>query len=135
MVAATDPGGRIPRPGVLRRPQTANEFAEYFRNSKFGKLNREEVESYVDEFVGKADRADAFKQSARKEIAKGANKGRWVYFLIISRSSILTILRSPYLLSIPQQIRAVMVRRVQILRGSMFFTIINLWYAMHAETP
>lgn len=89
LVAATDPGGRIPRPGVLRRPQTAIEFAEHFKNSKLGKLNREEVESYITEFVGKPDRADAFRQSARQEIAKGINKGRCAWFLIILRDSIL----------------------------------------------
>lgn len=41
---------------------------------------------------------------------------------------------SPYLLSIPQQIQAVVARRVQILRGNMFFTGMNLLYVLHLET-
>lgn len=109
LVSVTDPNGRILRPGSVRPPQTATEFAEYFRNSELGKLNRQEIEEYTVAFVGKSERKEAYKQSARQEIAKRSTK------------------RSPYLLSISQQIRAVMIRRVQILRGSMSFTIMNLF--------
>ncbi|KAF9449781.1 pleiotropic drug resistance ABC transporter [Macrolepiota fuliginosa MF-IS2] len=108
LVAATDPNGRIARPG-FHPPQTATEFADQFKNSELGKLNRQEIDEYTLEFVGKPDRADAYKQSARRELAKGSRK------------------KSPYLLSIPQQIQAVMRRRVQILRGNMLLTGLNLF--------
>ncbi len=77
LVAVTDPNGRIPRPGVVRLPQTATEFAEYFKNSDFGHLNRQEVQDYISEFVGKADRAKAYKHSAREESAKLSRKSRY----------------------------------------------------------
>ncbi|KXN88770.1 Brefeldin A resistance protein [Leucoagaricus sp. SymC.cos] len=109
LVAVTDPNGRTIRPGVIRPPQTATEFADYFKNSELGKLNRREIAEYTAEYVGKPDRAKGYKQSAREEIAKRSTK------------------KSPYLLSILQQIRAVMIRRVQILRGSLFFTGMNLF--------
>ncbi|KXN87477.1 ABC transporter G family member 15 [Leucoagaricus sp. SymC.cos] len=40
LVAVTDPNGRTTRPGVIQPSQAATEFANYFKNSKFGKLNR-----------------------------------------------------------------------------------------------
>lgn len=64
----------------MRPPQTATEFADYFKNSKLAELNRREIEEYKSEFVGKPDRALAFKQSARAEIAKGSRKGRCVHY-------------------------------------------------------
>ena len=128
-MSVTDPHGRIIRPGVPRPPQTATEMAKFFKESELGKRNRQEIVDYSTQFVGKSDRAQAYKQSARQESAKRSSRrseyplGLHWFDLILFRGDF-----SPYLLSLPQQIHAVVLRRVQILRGSMFFTGINLLY-------
>ncbi|KAF8624553.1 hypothetical protein AX15_005817 [Amanita polypyramis BW_CC] len=101
LVAVTDPNGRTTRPDAKNVPRTAVEFAEYFKKSALGAANREDMISYEMEFVGNPKRALEYKESARAEFAKHATKG------------------SPYLLTIPQQAKAVMLRRVQIIRGNM----------------
>lgn len=101
--------GRIPRAGVSPpAPGTALEFAEYFKRSEFGRANREDMDAYRAEFTDKPDRAHAYKQSARSERAKRARQA------------------SPYTISIPMQVRAVMTRRVQIIKGNMAEQIILL---------
>jgi len=45
-------------------------MAKYFKESELGKRNRQEIEDYSIQFVGKSDRAQAYKQSARQESAK-----------------------------------------------------------------
>lgn len=76
LVAVTDPNARIPRSGVTNQPRTAAEFAEYFRNSDAGKANRAELEAYLDQFVGKAERKSAYIESARAEFAKRSHQTR-----------------------------------------------------------
>lgn len=73
-MSVTDPHGRITRPGVPRPPQTATEMAKYFKESELGKRNRQEIEDYSTQFVGKSDRAQAYKQSARQESAKRSSR-------------------------------------------------------------
>ncbi|KAF9479336.1 pleiotropic drug resistance ABC transporter [Pholiota conissans] len=109
LVAVTDPNGRIPREGFTNQPRTAAEFAEYFRKSEAGRANRAELEAYLDEFVDKPDKKQAYVQSARAEFAKRSRKA------------------SPYLLSIPQQAQIVMRRRVQILLGNKLNTFLVLF--------
>ena len=104
LVAVTDPNGRIPRAGVISQPRTAAEFAEYFLKSEAGKENLADLDSYLAEFVGKPSVASAYMTSARAEFAKGSGK------------------KNPYMLTIPQQVRAVMKRRVQIIRGNLLAT-------------
>ncbi|KAJ8508468.1 hypothetical protein ONZ45_g9277 [Pleurotus djamor] len=108
LVAVTDPLGRIPRSGITNQPRTADEFAQYFKNSSLAKVNQEDVESYRDEFVGRPDRVQMYKESARLERASTARK------------------TSPYTVSIFMQIRAVMLRRYQILMGNKTATLMNL---------
>ena len=107
----TDPLGRTPRPGFESRvPRTAAEFAQRFLESRAGQDNRDDMDAYQAEFVGKPDRAIAYKQSARAEHAKTQTK------------------KSPYTISIFMQARAVMLRRLQILRGSMAKEVIQIAY-------
>ncbi|KDQ56528.1 hypothetical protein JAAARDRAFT_47935 [Jaapia argillacea MUCL 33604] len=109
LVAVTDPNGRIPRSNVDHPvPRTSAEFAAYFKNSLAGRLNREDIESYRAEFVGKPEVATAYMESARAERAKGMKK------------------KSPYTISLAMQTRAVMVRRVQILKGNLGAQIITI---------
>ncbi|KAL6303777.1 pleiotropic drug resistance ABC transporter [Sparassis latifolia] len=101
LVAITDPNGRNVRPGYEQRvPRTASEFAAYFSQSELGQLNRADIESYCDEFVGKPQRVSEYKASALAEHSKSLG----------SRSSFIT--------SIPMQVRALVVRRTQIVKGA-----------------
>jgi ATP-binding cassette subfamily G (WHITE) protein 2 (SNQ2) len=101
LVAVTDPNARVAREGYENRvPRTADEFVEYYRKSGVWKVNQEDMDAYLNEFVGKQQRASAYQDSAWAEHATTANK------------------KSSYVISIPMQTRAVMVRRPQILKGN-----------------
>ncbi|KAG5727434.1 Brefeldin A resistance protein [Termitomyces sp. T112] len=106
LVAVTDPNGRIVRPGVISLPRTADEFAEHFKKSSFGIANRNEMDDRL-QFVGRANYASAYMESAQAEHANHTRPA------------------SPYMISIPMQVRAVMLRRVQILRGNMLAVGLN----------
>ena len=109
LVAVTDPNARIAREGYENRvPRTADEFADYYRQSNIWQINQEDMNAYLDEFVGKPQRALAYRESARAEHATTSSK------------------RGSYVISIPMQIRAVMVRRLQILKGSLAAQITNV---------
>ncbi|KAG6843984.1 hypothetical protein H0H87_010943 [Tephrocybe sp. NHM501043] len=107
LVSVTDPNGRTVREGVTSLPRTADEFAEHFRKSPLGQANRNEMDDYSSRFVGKPNRVSAYMESAQAEHAKHTRAG------------------SPYMTSIPMQARAVMLRRVQILRGNMLAVGLN----------
>jgi ATP-binding cassette subfamily G (WHITE) protein 2 (SNQ2) len=108
LVAVTDPKGRVARPGFTSIPRTAAEFAEYFKKSPLGEQNRRDMEAYERDFVGKSERVTEYQKSARAEHAKSSRKS------------------SSFTISIPMQVRAVMLRRVQIIRGNMLSFIIQL---------
>lgn len=99
----TDPTARIVRDDDVkgRVPQTPEEFASAFLASSAGLENRADMDSYRQEFVGKPERVIAYRQSASAEHATTSRKG------------------SAYMISIPMQARAVMLRRLQILRGTL----------------
>ena len=93
LVAVTDPNARVAREGYENRvPRTADEFVEYYRKSGVWKVNQEDMDAYLNEFVGKPQRASAYRDRARAEHATTANK------------------KSSYVISIPMQTRAVMVK-------------------------
>ena len=75
------------------------------------------MDSYLKEFVGHPDRALAYRQSAMAEHATTQPKG------------------SPYTISIPMQARAVMLRRLQILRGHIAPLVISLVYVLSSNGP
>lgn len=111
LVAVTDPNGRIVREGYETKvPRTAQEFADYFLKSEIGILNREDIASYRDDFVGKEHRLTHYKQSHIEDHAKHTNP------------------KSPYITSIPMQVRAVMLRRLQILKGDLSVQVIQTVY-------
>ncbi|KAG6901006.1 hypothetical protein C0995_002576 [Termitomyces sp. Mi166 len=115
LVSVTDPNGRIVRPGVMSLPRTAGEFAKYFKKSSFGIANRNEIDDYTLQLVGKPDGALAYKESSQAEHSKYTRP------------------TSPYMISIPMQIRAVMLRQVQILRGNMFAVGLNAFAILFAS--
>jgi ATP-binding cassette subfamily G (WHITE) protein 2 (SNQ2) len=98
----TDPAARIIREDFKGQvPRTAEEFAQTFLASAAGMENRADIDSYRNEFVGKPERVAAYRESAIAEHASTSRKG------------------SAYTISIPMQARAVMLRRLQILRGNI----------------
>ena len=119
LVAVTDPNGRTSAKSssLSPPPGTAAEYAAHFRKSTLGQLNRVEVDSYRAEFVGKPERADGYRESVWAEQARNTRR------------------RSPYMISIPMQARAVMVRRVQMLRGGMLATGLNLLLVFSFKCP
>ena len=109
VLAVTDPNGRIVRKGYENRvPRTAAEFVDYFHKSDLSRLNREDISAYHAEFVGKPERVSHYKQSVKDEHARHTSK------------------KSPYIVSIPMQARALMRRRVQIIRGGIAAQVIQL---------
>jgi ATP-binding cassette subfamily G (WHITE) protein 2 (SNQ2) len=109
LVTCTDPNGRTRRKDFSGpSPNTALEFADHFRDSKLGKRNMDDMKSYRGQFAEKPQRASMYIESTQDERAKRTREG------------------SPYTLSIPMQARAVMIRRLQILKGSAAEQIIQL---------
>ena len=97
---ATDPRGRKIRPGFQGIiPRTADETAAHFRASAYGQLNRSSMDSYTNNYVNKPELKSAYDASATREHAQHA------------------LNTQSYTLSIPMQVRAVMGRRWQILKG------------------
>ena len=102
LVAVTDPNARVAREGYEDGvPVTADAFAEHYRKSNIWQINQDDMEAYRIDFVGKPQRALAYRESAWAEHATTSNKN------------------GAYIISIPMQTRAVMVRRLQILKGSV----------------
>ena len=109
LVAVTDPNGRIVRKGYeLRVPRTAQEFADYFLRSEIANWNREDMEFYRVNYVGKEGRLSQYRQS------------------YISDHASWTDSKSPFIISIPMQIKALMLRRLQILKGDYVVQIIQV---------
>ena len=101
LVAVTDPNARIVREGYESHvPRTADEFVVHYHKSNIWQINQEDMDTYLREFVSKARRASPYMESA------------WAEHATTSKT------KSAYVISIPMQIRAVMVRRLQILRGN-----------------
>jgi hypothetical protein len=96
-------------------PHTAAEFASAFLASGASVANRIDIDAYLREFVDHPDRAHAYRQSAMEEHATTQPKG------------------SPYTISIPMQARAVMLRRLQILRGHISLLLISLMYVLSSD--
>ncbi|TDL16644.1 hypothetical protein BD410DRAFT_795131 [Rickenella mellea] len=105
LVSVTDPNGRAFREGVGADqpghgiPKSPDEMAAYFTSSHVGVQNRQDIDLYKAENVGNDDKVQAYKISARQERARHTNKA------------------SPYTISLFMQARAVILRRVQIIRG------------------
>ena len=87
LVAVTDPNARIPRAGFTGQPRTADEFAQYFRNSELCKRNREEMDEYEREHVGHDEKKAAYIESAHAEFAKRSHKSGYVLYSIFETSA------------------------------------------------
>lgn len=106
---ATDPSAQIVRDDFKGRvPRTPAEFAAAFLASGAAIQNRADMDSYRNDFVGKPERVLAYQQSVTAEHATTTRKG------------------SAYTISIPMQARAVMLRRLQIVRGNIATELVIL---------
>ncbi|KIJ14545.1 hypothetical protein PAXINDRAFT_169702, partial [Paxillus involutus ATCC 200175] len=109
LVAVTGPGGRKVRPGFEGTvPRTADDMASYFKKSTLGQLNRSSLDSYLGLYVNKPELKKAYDVSAESEHARHAPKSH------------------AYTLSVPMQVRAVMRRRWQILKGDWVTQAVQL---------
>ncbi|KAF9484261.1 pleiotropic drug resistance ABC transporter [Pholiota conissans] len=110
LVSVTDPLGRTTvtekndtrSPEKRKRPipRTALEFEECYRNSEIYQMNLAEIEAYKKENINKHEKVVAYEQSAKDEHAHHTRPA------------------SPYIISVWMQLRIVMLRRVQIMKGN-----------------
>ena len=109
LVAVTDPNGRIPRADYRGPPppRTADEFAAYFKSSELGRLNRDDMQRYREQVSGMQEKKQMYRLSHRAEHAKTVPK------------------KSPYIISIAMQARALMLRRWQIIQGAVATQVIQ----------
>jgi len=85
-------------------------MAAHFHASQLGNLNRQAIEEYRAFHVGNSGRKALYRQSALMEHSCHAPKS------------------NSYTISIPMQFRAVMVRRVQIMKGDFTAQVVQLLY-------
>jgi ATP-binding cassette subfamily G (WHITE) protein 2 (SNQ2) len=108
LVSVTDPNARIPRQIKSPLPRTAADFASSFANSSLGRENKKSITAARDDLRLRKNGLEAYESSARAEHTK------------MARDS------SPYIQSLSAQAKEVVIRRVQIFKGSLFVTITNL---------
>ncbi|KAG2129983.1 hypothetical protein BD769DRAFT_1355823, partial [Suillus cothurnatus] len=77
-------------------PRTAEEMVAYFLAFPLGQANRQSIDNYRNLYVSKPERKEAYSLSVGMEHARHAPKS------------------NSYTISIPMQVRAIIVRRVQI---------------------
>ncbi|KAG0695683.1 ABC-2 type transporter-domain-containing protein [Suillus ampliporus] len=106
LVAVTDPNGRKIRPGYESVvPRTSDEFAVRFMASDLGCQNQRTIEQYREHYVGNVEPKQAYLSS----VAAGR-----------------TSTSTAYMTSIPQQVKAVMKRRLQVIVGNQFELFVQL---------
>ena len=109
LVAVTDPNARTARKGYKKRvPRTPDEFTEHCGKSNVLQVNQQDMNPYLREFVGKPNCASAYLEGAQAEHATTSSR------------------KSAYVISISMQTKAVMVRRLQTLKGSTGDQIANV---------
>ena len=113
MPSVTDPNGRITNPDhPYPIPSTPEDFVRAFHNSPAGHTNRVEMMAYWHEYVGRGDLVNLYATSAQAEHSKCASEKR------------------AYTISLGRQLKAVMLRRWQILKGSKAAQIVQLMYVV-----
>ncbi|KZT04452.1 pleiotropic drug resistance ABC transporter [Laetiporus sulphureus 93-53] len=109
LVAITDPAWRRVRPGYhFRAPRTPDDFAQCFRESEFGSLNKDDIKAYRAEVAASPERMESYRTSSAAEHARTMPQ------------------RSAFITSIPMQARALMLRRLQIVKGAISTQVIQL---------
>ena len=92
-------------------------------------MNLEDIQLYKAENVDKADMKAAYKESAKAEHARHTR--RKVSKLQLRCCCIIwPILQSPYTISILMQVRIVMLRRIQMIRGNFTPQLLSAMWAI-----
>ena len=80
LVAVTDPNARVARKGYgSRAPRTADEFVQHYLKLSVWQINQSDMDSYLDDFVGKPKSALAHRESAWAEHATtSSNKSSYL---------------------------------------------------------
>lgn len=84
------------------------------------------MNEYIAHYSASQDAKAAYTQSARAEFAKRSGMKKCVLCFTVWGCGTDKRVCSPYMLTIPQQVSAVMRRKVQIIRGNMLATGLNL---------
>lgn len=125
----TDPNGRRPRQGYKNRvPRTADEMVAYWHKHPFAADNRHEIATFLaDNLVTDyGDKLAGLPDIPQRPLAEKKDKQRSYIQSVYNERAKHTRVGSPYTISILRQIREVIVRRVQILRGDLTAQIIQL---------
>ena len=156
LVSVTDPNGRSVKPGYERRvPRNADDMAAHFQRSSIAADLHREIEEYfeqhgdrrrhhrVDKRSSKRFSAISIKKSINGDVVTGdldtgydekdeialnnmTNKVESYKRSAHAERSNNARKGSPYTISVPMQVRAVMTRRVKILRGDWVAQVIQL---------
>lgn len=86
------------------------EFATHYKLSDICRINKADLDAYREEYVGNSRKAEAYRASFRAERASSSNQD------------------NPYLISLPAQIRQLVIRRAQLERGALRPRIVQLMY-------
>ncbi|KXN81251.1 Brefeldin A resistance protein [Leucoagaricus sp. SymC.cos] len=106
-------------------PRTAAEFAEHYKKSKIREQNLQDMEEYRRDFVGKRELKEQYRESSRAEHARHTREKVRPSFVSSSWIMNDSSHQSPYIISIPMQVRIVMARRLQILKGNYTAQLIS----------
>ncbi|KAL4735384.1 ABC-2 type transporter-domain-containing protein [Aspergillus similis] len=102
LTSVTNPAERKPRPGMEQAvPRTAKEFAEHWKQSKEYKMLQQDISDYRNAHPLDGEELKAFSEDHKAQQAR------------YTRSS------SPYLLSVPMQVRLCIRRGFQLLRNDL----------------
>ncbi|THH00264.1 hypothetical protein EW026_g2253 [Hermanssonia centrifuga] len=120
LVAVTDPSGRIPRsiPPKHPLPRSAAEFAAYYLAAPVSATNRADMDEYEASYVGKEERERTYRDSVLGEHVRG-------HGLSVLSAKKERKVGSPFVISVPMMARALMKRRVMIMKGDALTQVLN----------
>ncbi|THH12068.1 hypothetical protein EW145_g234 [Phellinidium pouzarii] len=126
LVAVTDPNGRIIRPGFEHRaPRTADEMVAYFQKHPLCSENRADIANFLAENVI-SEHDDKLSSVPPRTISEREDKRKSYMQSAHAEQAKHTRLSSPYTISILTQVKEVIIRRVQILKGDWVAQIIQI---------
>ncbi|EJD01729.1 uncharacterized protein FOMMEDRAFT_126887 [Fomitiporia mediterranea MF3/22] len=135
LVAVTDPGGRTAREGYeLRIPRTADEMVAAFQHHPLAERNRREIAAFLasnvllDSSDSGHETLDLKRFSSISPVSKEDKEIKRMSYIHSARAerAKFSLPESPYTISIASQVREVIIRRVQILRGDWFTQVLTV---------
>lgn len=129
LVSVTDPNGRKMADEKERTdngikgpiPRTPQEFEMHYRSSEIYQINKQDIEDYRANCTANQEIATEYRESARAEHSRHTlwKVGSPLCILGIAQLNFSCTSQSPYTISSLMQLRIVMMRRVQILKGNI----------------